>query len=155
MTDAPHRFTVQSPLGPLTYQLDQDALVALNWGDGGARPAGGLARSVSDQLSGYFHGALTQFDLPLAGFATPFAKRFATEMCAIPFGQTRTYGEIAAATGISAQAAGQACGANRIPIIVPCHRVMGANGLTGYSGQGGVETKVWLLRHEGAGGFLL
>ena len=77
------------------------------------------------------------------------------EICKIPFGETVTYGDIAKRLGISAQAVGQACGANPIPIIVPCHRVMGAQGLTGFSGAGGVETKVALLRHERAGSFLI
>jgi len=80
-------------------------------------------------------------------------------MQAIPLGDTRTYGEIARDVGASAQSVGQACGRNPIPIIIPCHRVMGAQGLTGFSAPGGVETKVALLRHEGAstaqGGFLL
>ena len=66
-----------------------------------------------------------------------------------------TYGDIAKKLGVPAQAVGQACGANPIPIIIPCHRVMGAKGLTGFSGAGGVETKVLLLRHERAGGFLI
>ncbi|MCB1350992.1 MAG: MGMT family protein, partial [Maritimibacter sp.] len=68
---------------------------------------------------------------------------------------TRTYGEIAADLGASAQAVGNACGANPIPILIPCHRVLGATGLGGYSGAGGIETKVALLRLEGAGGLLI
>ena len=77
-------------------------------------------------------------------------------MLEIPFGETRTYGDIARALGQSAQAVGAACGGNPIPILIPCHRVMGAGGkLTGFSGKGGVETKVALLRHEGAGAFLI
>ena len=74
---------------------------------------------------------------------------------AVPFGHTRTYGEIARDLGVPAQAVGGACGGNPIPILVPCHRVMGAKGLTGFSGAGGVETKVALLRHEGAAGLLI
>ncbi len=76
-------------------------------------------------------------------------------MSAIPFGETRTYGELAQQLGVPAQAIGQACGGNPIPILIPCHRVLGANGLGGYSGDGGVETKVWLLRHERAAGLLI
>ena len=70
-------------------------------------------------------------------------------MAAIPFGQVRTYGDLARDLGVSAQAMGQLCGANPLPVIVPCHRVVGAAGLGGFSGAGGVETKAWLLRHEG------
>ena len=74
---------------------------------------------------------------------------------AIRFGETRTYGQIARQLGATAQAVGQACGANPIPILIPCHRVIGADGLGGYSGAHGVETKMALLRHEGAAGLLL
>ncbi|MGB4829380.1 MAG: MGMT family protein, partial [Paracoccaceae bacterium] len=76
-------------------------------------------------------------------------------MAAIPYGETRTYGQIAHAVGAPAQAVGQACGANPIPILIPCHRVLGGNTLGGFSAPGGVETKVALLRHEGAAGLLI
>ena len=84
-----------------------------------------------------------------------FAERFRAVLLAIPFGQTRTYGEIAREMDVPAQAIGQACGANRLPIIVPCHRVVGAQGLGGFSGRGGVEAKVALLKHEGAASLLI
>ncbi|MEO0358714.1 MAG: methylated-DNA--[protein]-cysteine S-methyltransferase [Pseudomonadota bacterium] len=142
-------------MGPLTLTTDANHLVALDWLGGHSAPVQGLEAAVADQLAAYFDGTLTGFDVPLGGFASPFAEKFAHAMINIPLGETATYGELAKTTGVSAQAAGQACGANRIPIIIPCHRVMGAKGLTGYSGAGGVETKVWLLRHEGAGAFLL
>ncbi len=74
----------------------------------------------------------------------------------IPFGDTLSYGEIARQVGASPQAVGQACGQNPLPVLIPCHRVLGAGGkLVGFSGMGGVETKVALLRHEGAGGLLI
>jgi methylated-DNA-[protein]-cysteine S-methyltransferase len=76
-------------------------------------------------------------------------------MSAIPLGETRTYGDLARELGAAAQPVGNACGANPIPVIIPCHRVLGANGLGGFSGSGGVETKVALLRHEGAAGLLI
>ena len=76
-------------------------------------------------------------------------------MQSIPFGETLTYGDIAKRLDVPAQAIGQACGGNPIPVIIPCHRVLGATSLGGYSGEGGVETKVWLLRHEGAAGLLI
>jgi len=84
-----------------------------------------------------------------------FQRAVCDAMRAIPFGETRTYGEIARALGVPAQAVGQACGANPIPVIIPCHRVLGAASLGGFSGSGGIETKVALLRHEGAAGLLL
>lgn len=76
-------------------------------------------------------------------------------MSAIPYGETVTYGDIAKELGLPPQAVGQACGANSIPIVIPCHRVVGADGLGGFSARGGVETKVALLRHEGAYALLI
>ena len=107
------------------------------------------------QLLAYDAGTLEAFDLPLLVKGSDFQREGCAEMSAIPFGETCTYGDIGKKLGAPAQAVGGACGGNPIPIIIPCHRVMGAKGLTGFSGAGGVETKVALLRHEGAGGFLL
>ena len=76
-------------------------------------------------------------------------------MCAIPYGETMEYGEIARKLGSMPQPVGNACGRNSIPIIIPCHRVVGASGLGGFSAPGGVETKVALLKHEGAYGLLI
>ncbi len=76
-------------------------------------------------------------------------------MRAISVGDTRTYGDIAQELNVPPQAVGQACGGNPIPIIIPCHRVLGVTGIGGFSGAGGVETKVALLRHEGAAGLLI
>ena len=106
-------------------------------------------------MRAYDAGQLQQFDLPLRVAGSPFQRAVCDAMRAIPFGDTCTYGDIARDLGHPAQAVGQACGNNPIAIIIPCHRVMGAKGLTGFSAPGGVETKVALLRHEGAGGFLI
>jgi methylated-DNA-[protein]-cysteine S-methyltransferase len=95
------------------------------------------------------------FDLPLKVNGSDFQRAVCAAMSAIPFGETCTYGDIAKGLGVPAQAVGQACGGNPIPVIIPCHRVIGAKGLTGFSGAGGVETKVALLRHERAGGFMI
>lgn len=101
------------------------------------------------QLQAYFDGRLQRFDLPLDwGAGLNAAVRRA--MAEIPWGETRTYGQIAKAVGAPAQAVGQACGANPLPIIIPCHRVTGTNWFGGFSAPGGVETKAALLRHEGA-----
>jgi methylated-DNA-[protein]-cysteine S-methyltransferase len=113
-----------------------------------------LARAER-QLHEYFQEQRKQFDLPLRVIGSDFQQRVCAAMMAIPFGETRTYGQIAADLGVPAQAVGQGCGGNPIPILIPCHRVLGAKGLGGFSGRGGVETKVWLLRHEGAGGLLI
>ena len=149
------RAGMDSPVGPLTVVVEDDAVVALDW----VRPLRDDAHPVLDaalrQLREYFDGPRQVFDLPLAPKVSDFQRRFGEAMCAIPYGETRTYGDLAKIMDRPAQAIGQACGANPIAIIIPCHRVMGANGLVGYSGAGGVETKVKLLQIEGAGGFLL
>ncbi len=147
------RVGVASPLGPLAVEIDNGAISTLRWQ---AHPQGGDDRfGVAAQLGEYFAGTRKAFDLPLDAQGTPFQRAVCDAMLAIPYGETRTYGEIAAALGASAQAVGNACGGNPIPIIIPCHRVLGATSLGGFSGAGGVETKVWLLRHEGAAGLLL
>ncbi|MDC0738228.1 methylated-DNA--[protein]-cysteine S-methyltransferase [Cognatishimia sp. SS12] len=144
-----------SPVGPLSLQEDNGAIVRLDWTAFEDQPTD-LLRRARDQLGAYFAGALTEFDLPLAVSGSDFQQAVCAEMLKIPLGETRTYGDIAKALGCAAQPVGRACGGNPIPIIIPCHRVMGAGGkLTGFSGQGGVETKVALLRHERAAGLLI
>lgn len=107
--------------------------------------------AVRQQLDAYFAGQLRQFDLPLAPQGTAFQLRVWTWLATIPFGQTRSYGQMADALDRpgAARAVGAANGANPLPIILPCHRVMGASGqLTGFGG--GLPTKQFLLRLEGA-----
>ena len=106
------------------------------------------------QLAAYFAGSLTRFDLPL-DFGMGLHEKVRRAMAAISFGETLTYGDIARTVNAPAQAVGQACGANPVPILIPCHRVLGANTLGGFSAKGGIETKVWLLRHESAAGLLI
>jgi len=109
-----------------------------------------LARALG-QLEAYFAGDLAVFDLPLAPAGSAFQHRVWAEMARIPFGRTRTYGELARCVEGAAQAVGQACGANPIPIIVPCHRVVAGGGrLGGFSGGRGVVSKRALLAHEDA-----
>jgi methylated-DNA-[protein]-cysteine S-methyltransferase len=147
-----HRFKTE--LGTLVVVEEGGALVRLEWVKGAPTQASSpLLKEAEKQLKAYFAGRLTAFTLPLALEGTPFQKRVWKAMNAIPYGKTRTYGELARQLKSSPRAVGGACGANPIPVIVPCHRVTGAQGqLTGYSGAGGVETKAWLLRHEGAPG---
>lgn len=144
---------VQTPLGPVTLYQTADRLTALEWR---AEPddSTDLLNEAAAQLSAYFDKRLTEFDLPME-FGSGLQEKVRRAMAAIPLGETLTYGEIARRVGAPAQAVGQACGANPLPILIPCHRVLGANGLGGFSAKGGVETKVWLLRHEGAAGLLL
>ena len=149
-----HRLTVDTPTGPFTLTETDGAISAAGWAAGGADHSPLLDRAA-EQVGAYFAGTRQSFDLPLAPQGTPLQLRFWALLAAIPFGQTRTYGELAVEMGIPAQQAGQLCGANPIPLIIPCHRVLGASGLGGFSAPGGVETKVALLRHEGAAGLLI
>lgn len=112
------------------------------------------ARILADargQLDDWFRGVRTSFDLPLDLRGTPFQQRVWAELRAIPFGQTISYVELARRVGDAkaVRAVGAANGRNPIPLVVPCHRVIGANGsLVGFGG--GLDRKRWLLRHEGA-----
>lgn len=147
--------TVPTQFGDLTLVEQDGAITSLDWKRSVRQDASDLLDAAAAQLAQYADGARTTFDLPLRVAGTDFQREVCAAISAIPFGYTRTYGEIARDLGVTAQAVGQACGANPIPVIVPCHRVMGAKGLTGFSGAGGVETKVALLRHEGAASLLI
>jgi methylated-DNA-[protein]-cysteine S-methyltransferase len=107
-----------------------------------------LLRRAREQLHGYFDGELTQFDLPLAPIGTPYQRRVWQALCAIRYGETRSYLDIARSAGGSARSVGQANGSNPIPLIIPCHRVVATTHLGGYSGGDGLATKRWLLAHE-------
>lgn len=148
------RIRVASPLGPLMVDEADGRLVGLRWSDAPGQGGSALLERAAEQLSAYFAGSRRAFDLPLA-LSPGLTGEVQHAMLAIPFGETTTYGAIAKRLGVPAQAVGQACGANPLPVIVPCHRVLGATGLGGFSAAGGVETKVWLLRHEGAAGLLI
>ncbi len=144
---------LQTPLGPVSVTEETGRIVALDW-RASDRPPTLLEAEALAQLQAYFAGSLTTFDLEL-DFGAGLHEKVRRAMAAIPFGETLTYGDIASAVEAPAQAVGQACGANPIPILIPCHRVLGAKTLGGFSAKGGVETKVWLLRHEHAAGLLI
>lgn len=142
--------TIETPIGPLTLQADEAAVTAIRFGAGGAQDASPLLDAAEAQLREYFAGARRTFDLPLAPHGTAFQQRVWAALRAIPYGETRTYGEFAAAIDSpnASRAVGMANHRNPIPIIIPCHRVIGANGtLTGYAG--GLEIKRKLLALEG------
>lgn len=147
--------TVETRFGTLTVTEEAGAVTRLSWGVAPIDSASELLDRAAFQLRDFDSGALTLFDLPLRVAGSDILRAVCAEIAAIPFGDTRTYGDIAKTLGIPAQVVGQACGQNPIPVIIPCHRVMGAKGLTGYSGAGGIETKIALLRHEGAAGLLI
>ncbi|OAN53109.1 methylated-DNA--[protein]-cysteine S-methyltransferase [Magnetospirillum moscoviense] len=146
------QITTNSPVGPLTIFAHDGAIVAVEWGwppETDEAP-GALLEEARAQIEAYFDGRLTRFDLPLAPHGTAFQKKVWAAIAAIPFGSARTYGDLARELGTAARALGGACGRNPIPILIPCHRVLGGNGgLGGYSGMDGIDTKRFLLRHEG------
>jgi len=159
-----HRLTTytyfDSPIGRLLLQSDGSALTGL-YMDVPSRPPPGMHEWVEDanarplpaavqQLEEYFSGRRREFDLPLRSDGTEFQQRVWTALTEIPYGVTWSYGELARRIGNpnASRAVGLANGRNPISILVPCHRVIGADGsLTGYGG--GVERKRWLLAHEG------
>lgn len=147
--------TVPTQFGDLTLTEEDGAITALTWTRVQRQDTSDLLTEAAAQLTDYANGKLENFDLPLRVTGSDFQRDVCAAMSAIPFGYTLTYGDIAKQLGVPAQAVGGACGGNPIPVIIPCHRVMGAKGLTGFSGAGGVETKVALLRHEGAAGLLI
>jgi methylated-DNA-[protein]-cysteine S-methyltransferase len=142
--------SVATPIGLLTLVERNGAIVSVNWSKARAEQETPLLSAAKAQLDGYFFCGLKNFELPLAPSGTDFDQQVWRAMLEIPYGRTRTYGEIAAAVGGTARAVGTACGRNPIPIIIPCHRVVGADGaMIGYSGGAGVESKVALLALEG------
>lgn len=147
--------TVPTQFGDLTLTEEDGAIIALTWTRVQRQDASDLLDEAAAQLAAYANGEREDFDLPLRVTGSDFQREVCAVMSAIPFGYTVTYGDIAKQLGVPAQAVGGACGGNPIPVIIPCHRVMGAKGLTGFSGAGGVEMKVALLRHEGAAGLLI
>ena len=142
--------SIPSPIGHLTIDETDDAIVGIRWADGGPSNGSPLLAEAARQLEAYFDGRLNCFDLPLATGGSSFEKRVWAAMQAIPFGETRTYGDLAHATDSGPRAVGRACGRNHIPIIIPCHRVLARGGLGGYSGGAGLATKQRLLALEGA-----
>lgn len=144
---------VASPFGTLTVFADADALVAVEWGRG---PDQGeddapLLDEARRQLEAYFDGQLRQFTLPLRPAGTAFQQRAWARLAAIPYGTCASYGELAHDLGTGPRALANACATNKLPILIPCHRVIGARGaMGGYSGGEGINTKRALLRLEGA-----
>jgi methylated-DNA-[protein]-cysteine S-methyltransferase len=150
--------TIPSPIDDLLLVGDGETIAALHLSDQRHGPIGIAAEwrrddrpftAAIDQLAAYFAGELTDFDLPLAPSGTEFQQRVWSALRTIPFGQTTSYGELAGQLGNpgASRAVGLANGRNPIAVVVPCHRVIGADGrLTGYGG--GLDRKRWLLDHE-------
>lgn len=144
----------RAPFGVIGIRTDGASLTGTTYlpGDVVARePNSALAREVIRQIEAYLADPAFQFDLPLRIEGSAFRKRVWQVMCTIPAGQTLTYGEVADRLGSAARAVGGACGDNRIPLIIPCHRVVARDGIGGFMHtRGDRETgiKRWLLAHE-------
>jgi len=147
-----HYAVMDSPMGPVTVASTGKGIASIHFGN--SVPSGGLTdpsanHQTVEQLTEYFEGKRTQFDLPLDVEGTPFQKAVWSELLRIPYGETRTYGEIAKAIGRpgAARAVGMANHENPVAVVIPCHRVIGRDGsLTGYAG--GVQLKAQLLSIE-------
>jgi len=146
---------IPAPFGCVAIETDGHCITALRFVEHAAAsdPTSDLAARAADQLTRYFSNPGTDFDLPLAVRGTPFQRRVWSAISAIPTGETRRYGDLAEALDAPPRSVGQACGDNRLPIVIPCHRVIATNGLGGFAhATGGFEIAVkrWLLEHEGA-----
>lgn len=150
-----YTYQMATPVGPLQLEENGQALTRIAFVD--AEPERKTAptpllAAAAEQLKAYLSGSLHRFDLPIALSGTPFQVKVWQALCQIPYGETRTYGEIAAAVGnpASCRAVGMANHHNPLAIVVPCHRVIGKNGaLTGYAG--GLDRKRFLLDLERQG----
>ncbi|MGN9781876.1 methylated-DNA--[protein]-cysteine S-methyltransferase [Nonomuraea sp. ZG12] len=152
---------VPTPVGPFVLAVTEDGLVASGWGSEAAlrerlrlpeAADPGRTTSVVEQLDAYFAGESRRFTTPIDWRLTSGSRRKVLQtLYEIPYGTVVTYGELAArsGTGVPARGIGSIMGGNPLPIVVPCHRVVAGNGLGGFSGGVGVETKRWLLTHEG------
>lgn len=146
------RFLVDSSVTPLTVSINDNAVTRIHFGRRTNRPPQTpLERQIATELTEYFAGTRRHFTFPLKPEGTAFEKRVWQALLRIPYGDTRTYGEIARSIGnpTAARAVGTANGRNPIPIVVPCHRVVAANGKLGGFG-GGLPLKKKLLSLETA-----
>ena len=146
--------TIDSPTGPLTITASEKAITEIRFeADSGSNP-NVITQMAAVQLSEYFQGNRVTFELPLEVSGTKFQESVWGELLKISSGETVSYAYVAQKIGKpkAARAVGGAVGANPIPIVIPCHRVMASNGaITGYSGGNGVQTKQKLLDHEARG----
>lgn len=148
--DALHR----TPFAVLGISTDGDSVTGIDYlpADARTRDAGNaLAREVVHQVERYLADPGFRFDLPLKISGSEFRKRVWEVMCTIPAGQTLTYGDVAKRLDSAARAVGGACGDNRIPLIIPCHRIVAQNGIGGFmhtTGKRELNIKRWLLAHE-------
>jgi methylated-DNA-[protein]-cysteine S-methyltransferase len=147
---------LKTPFGMLGICCNDDALTGIEFlapGTCPQAPCTPMARQVCAQLNNYFADPAFCFTIPVSTGGTAHQNKVWRAMRAIPRGQMRSYGEIAAQLRSSPLAVGQACGANPVPIVIPCHRIVGKSGLGGFANHRDgywLDIKRWLLTHEGA-----
>jgi methylated-DNA-[protein]-cysteine S-methyltransferase len=143
------QLSIHTPIGDVTLFEEDGCIVALDWGWASTQEATPFLRGIASLLHGYFDGTPLPADLPLSpAGGTAYQRRVWNALRAIPSGQTLTYGELARIAGGGPRSVGAANGANPIPILIPCHRVVAASGIGGYSGGDGLPTKRFLLALE-------
>jgi methylated-DNA-[protein]-cysteine S-methyltransferase len=142
------QLSLHTAIGDLSIAEEDGAIVSVDWGFGCDQTVTPLLARARDQMFAYLDGHLTRFDLPLNPAGTPYRCRVWSALVEIPYGATRSYADIARQVGGSPRSVGQANGANPIPIIIPCHRVLATTGIGGYSGGEGLPTKRALLALE-------
>jgi methylated-DNA-[protein]-cysteine S-methyltransferase len=147
---------IDAPFGKVGIRTSDDAvheIVYLPASTASVAPDSALAQRAAEQIERYFDCASVSFDLPLPDLGTPFQQRVWAGICTIGAGSVLTYGQLAQRIGGVPRAVGQACGSNRFPIVIPCHRVVSASGIGGFAHHGGDgffrDVKRWLLAHEG------
>lgn len=154
MTPTDYQAIIAAPGFALGVRCSDDEITAIDFLEPRTEmaPATPLAAEAARQLDAYLTDPSFVFGLPLRPSGTVFQRRVWAQIAAIPAGCTRSYGQLANDLNNAPRAVGQACGANPFPLVVPCHRVLAANGgLGGFARQGGgflLEVKRWLLRHE-------
>lgn len=145
-----YKGSLDSPVGPLTVSADDEAIVSIEFGSSNHNSSNALVHLCIKELQEYFEGKEKAFTVPYKLTGTDFQNKVWQALSDIPYGQSISYSALAINLGDikCIRAAGTANGKNKLPIIIPCHRVIGKDGsLVGFSG--GIEKKKWLLRHEG------
>lgn len=147
------QLSLHTPVGAITVSVEDEAIVALDWGWGRDQEPTPLLLRARQWLQSYFDGVATPMDLPLQPFGTPYRQRIWDQVRQIPPGSCWSYQQVAEAAGGSPRSVGTAMATNPIPLLIPCHRVLGSGAggrfsIGGYSGGEGVETKRFLLNLE-------
>lgn len=142
------QLSLQTPLGALTFSEDDGAIVAVDWGWGRDQEPTTLLMQARDQMNQYLDGERQVFELPLRPEGTSYQRQVWAALASISYGQTRTYAAVAKMAGGGPRSVGQANRCNPLPILIPCHRVIAAHGIGGYSGAGDLDTKRYLLQLE-------